>query len=751
MSLKRLAIILILPVLTLMLRAATYTLYVSNQTTWSTFDLYAWGDSEAFGTWPGATYAATTTLGGTTYCLYPYSVSDGAAVMEMHLIFHNNVGENQPADRRRLITLTEPRDYYLAVTDDAITLLPAPDPATEPEQPDATPFNVDNTTPLSPHNRVIYELNLYDFTTAGTLAAAQARLPELRTLGIDIIWLMPIYPRSVQGRIGSLGSPYAPADYTAVNPDHGSLQDLQHFVNAAHDLGMEVWLDWVPNHTGLDHVWVTTHPEYYVRRNGAIQHPNDYGDVYLLDYSSAALCNAMTDAMLYWVNQADIDGFRCDYVSSPQIPVSYWQQAIPALQQNSRGKRVCMLGEADFTDQTRLYPAGFDYDYAWGFADGIKSVGTGTDATSARNALQTLLNALAANYGTMSRMTYLTNHDDIGNNFSSNYMTRLGSNVAPLTVLYFTSPGMPLLYNGQEIGLSSILNYFNRNTIPWSNVNHALHNTIRTLIALKHTQPALADGPATERAATRLLTTGNSSVLAYERTRGDNTLLVLLSLSNQPVNVTLSGINPRQYACILNSQTIASGCYITTESFSATPTIQLEPKGYRIYTNSVGAPDTYHIYVSNQTTWSTFDLYEWGIPNELFGAWPGATAAEQTQSDNMTWRDYPYSVAGGTTEVELNLIFHNNVGENQPADRRRLITLTEPRDYYLIVTDDAITEYNPTTDITSVAVGDRDAIGDKDTAPDRDKAHTATKHLRHGRLLIIRPDGRTYTVLGTRL
>ena len=92
MSLKRLAIILILPVLTLMLRAATYTLYVSNQTTWSTFDLYAWGDSEAFGTWPGATYAATTTLGGTTYCLYPYSVSDGAAVMEMHLIFHNNAG-----------------------------------------------------------------------------------------------------------------------------------------------------------------------------------------------------------------------------------------------------------------------------------------------------------------------------------------------------------------------------------------------------------------------------------------------------------------------------------------------------------------------------------------------------------------------------------------------------------------------------------------------------------------------------------
>ena len=132
------------------------------------------------------------------------------------------------------------------------------------------PLNVDNTVAYSMDNRVIYEMNLYNFTKEGTLAAAEARLAELRTLGIDIVWLMPIQPRSQQGKIGSLGSPYALHDYTAVNSHHGTMDDFQSFVNSAHALGMEVWLDWVPNHTGLDHVWVTEHPDYYQHSGGQI-------------------------------------------------------------------------------------------------------------------------------------------------------------------------------------------------------------------------------------------------------------------------------------------------------------------------------------------------------------------------------------------------------------------------------------------------------------------------------------------------
>lgn len=562
--------------------AKTYTIYVNNQTGWAAFDLYAWGDYEAFGGWPGATYAPVTTVGGVMYNTYTYTAADGAKTMLLNLIFHNNVGENQPGDRRQLISLYEPRDYYLFVSNASIYEV-----TPSAEQTDGA-LQVDNTSPVSADNRVIYELNLYDFTTAGTLAAAQQRLGELRRLGIDIIWLMPIYPRGVAGRIGTLGSPYAPRDFKAVNQDHGSLQNLKDFVSAAHALDMSVWLDWVPNHTAIDHTWVSTHPDYYERVNGVIQHPSDYGDVYQLNYSSAALRSEMTNAMRYWVNEADIDGFRCDYASSSKIGLNYWKQAIQDVQTNNRNKRVEMLAEADFTDwnASSLLSAGFDYDYAWGYADGLKSVGTGTSVSGARTAANNLLNAINSSYSAMSRMSYITNHDDIGSSFSSNYLTVLGSNVAPMTVMYFTFFGMPLLYNGQEIGQTKILNYFNRNTIDWNTVNKKIHNTVRTLVALKHTMPALADGKSANRASTRMLNTNNNAVLAYEKSKNGNTVLVVISLSDRTETVTLSGLTPGLCAKVLDSKTVASGCTGQNVQLTTSPTLTLDPKGYQIYTNT---------------------------------------------------------------------------------------------------------------------------------------------------------------------
>jgi len=726
---RRLSILSIILFSVLFAFADTYTIYVNNQTGWSTFDLYAWGDSEVFGKWPGATSAPSTTVGGVTYSLYSFSVADGAKSMELNLIFHNNVGEGLSGDRRQLIKLTTARDYCLKVTDSGITELSVP---SVPAQPTLT---VDNTSPISNNNRVIYELNLYDFTAAGTLSAAQARLSELRKLGIDIIWLMPIFPRGQQGKIGTLGSPYAPKSYTQVNSDHGSLQDLKNFVNKAHELGMAVWLDWVPNHTGLDHEWVTSHSDYYVWSGGSIQHPNDYGDVYQLNFQSSAMCSAMIDAMKYWVNEADIDGFRWDYVSSPKIGLSFFQQAIPAIQNNSRNKHVEMLGEADFTasGNSYLYNAGFEYDYAWGYADGLKSVGTGTSVNNARNAAQNLLNTLNSNYSYMSRMAYLTNHDDIGNNFSSNYMSVLGSNVAPMTVMYFTFFGMPLIYVGQEIGYSGILNYFNRNSINWNSINYPIYNTIRSLVALKHTLPALADGAAAYRASTKLLTTNNSSVLAFEKSKAGNTVIVVINLSNSTESVTLSGVTEGDYTCLLNSSTIATGCYTSEASISASSPIAIEAKGYRVYSNTTQQKN-YHIYVNNQTGWSEFDLYEWGTPHEIYGAWPGAKTAPTKTIDGITYLDYDYSLPESTSTMELNLIFHNNVGEGKTGDYRQLITLTEPKDYYLTVTH------------TNITTAEENIEAEK--LSNIQYPISNIKYLKDGHLLILTPDGKTYNVLG---
>ena len=561
----------------------TYHIYVFDRTGWDTFVLYAWGDHEAFGKWPGETVPPTKKIDGLTYYDYPFLTPAGAKSATFHLIFHNNVGEGKQGDNRQLFDITQARDYYLVVKSDGITEGKAtPEEGEQPEEGEL--FAVDYTEPISSANRVIYELNLYDFTSQGTLAAAQERLDRLDKLGIDIIWIMPIYPRGVEGKIGSLGSPYAPRDYTAVDPQHGTIEDLTAFVAEAHRLGMSVWLDWVPNHTGLDHRWVKDHPDFYQWKNGAIVHPSDYSDVLQLNYANTELCDSMTAAMLYWVNEADIDGFRCDYISSPAIPVSYWQKAIPALQNNSRSKRVEMLGEADFVGETRLYEAGFDYDYAWRLNTAFKSIGTGTDAGLLSTKVRDALSIFTGNrYDNLATMAYLTNHDDIGNNFSDNYLTQLGDNVAPLTVMTFTLCGMPLLYNGQEIGQKKILNYFNRNTINWNTINTPLHNTIRALIALKHGCPALADGVAETRAATTWFNTGNPAVIAYEKRKEDDIVLVVLNFSDQPATCHLPAIKDATYRRVLDSETIASGFRTQYLRLTGTTTLTLPAKAYQVY------------------------------------------------------------------------------------------------------------------------------------------------------------------------
>lgn len=443
------------------------------------------------------------------------------------------------------------------------------------------PLNVDNTVAYSMDNRVIYEMNLYNFTKEGTLAAAEARLAELRTLGIDIVWLMPIQPRSQQGKIGSLGSPYALHDYTAVNSHHGTMDDFQSFVNSAHALGMEVWLDWVPNHTGLDHVWVTEHPDYYQHSGGQIVHPNNYSDVYQLDYSNPDMCAAMQQAMIYWITNADVDGFRCDYVSSPQIPAEFWEATIPMLQE-AAGRKIWMLGEADFADKSALYKVGFDYDYAWGFHDRVKLYLGTTDAAGRLQAqCQTLLNN--GNYTNMDRMVYLTNHDDIGDNFSENYFGYHGDNVAPLTVVEFTLYGMPLLYNGQEIGYKKVQNYFNRDIIYWGNPNKQLQNTIRTLVALRHTQPALAGGKKADRPTTTFLKCSNSAFMAYTKVKDDNMVLVVINLADKMAECDIQGIAEGIYVQCLNSETIADRIVQRDVQFTSTTHFELPKKGYAVF------------------------------------------------------------------------------------------------------------------------------------------------------------------------
>lgn len=438
-------------------------------------------------------------------------------------------------------------------------------------------------------HQLIYELNVGAFTPEGTFLAARQQLSRLKSTGIDIVWLMPVYPRD-----GGLNSPYAATDFKQVNPSYGTIADLKDFVAAAHALGMKVWLDWVPNHTSTIAGWVTTHPEYYKKVNGEMVHPNNYNDVYQLDYTNDGLVAAMNDCLTYWIDEADIDGFRCDYISSSDIPVSYWQSTIPMLKSYKAGKEITMLGESDFTDanNVRLQSAGFDYDYAWGFQSKLVNYG-------ANNIYAAPLKVYAQNLiadskeMNVSRMLYLTNHDQNWNETAKTLTAKYGQNRYLLTVFAFTLWGMPLVYNGQEIGGNQALNYFSDSKIDWSQTDDKMLNTIRTLAAVKHSQKALFDSatPA-ENADATFLTTGNGQVLAYKRTAGDSEVLVILNTSTAAQTVSLSGISG-DYSLWLNSESIGKGVSRHQTSFAGTLTQAVEAKGYRVYVKG-SFPDEEH-------------------------------------------------------------------------------------------------------------------------------------------------------------
>ncbi|MGI6233488.1 MAG: alpha-amylase family glycosyl hydrolase, partial [Prevotella sp.] len=429
--------------------------------------------------------------------------------------------------------------------------------------------------------QVIYEMNVGAFTPEGTFSAATKRLPELKRIGVDIVWLMPVYPRG-----GGINSPYAATDFKATNPSYGTVDNLKELVTRAHELNMKVWLDWVPNHTATDAKWVTTHPEYYTRINGEFVHPNNYNDVYQLNYSNPDLCEAMNDCLKYWVQTVDVDGFRCDYVSSQAIPASYWNTVIPMLKSLVSGKDIQIMAETDLTDSNnkRLANVGFDYDYAWGFQSKLAQYGAdGNLANPLMVYAQSLIDA--SSQLQVSRMVYLTNHDQNYNEQKKTLTEKYGANRYLLTVFAHTIMGMPLIYNGQEIGGNQPLNYFTDEKIDWTNTDPQMTNTLRTLSALKHSQKALQDGKKPENnPVPKFLSTinQNPNILAYSRTSGESEVVVVINTGTTAQTVLLQGFSGN-YSLWLNSETIGKGVSRKTVKLNGSLSFALPAKGYRVY------------------------------------------------------------------------------------------------------------------------------------------------------------------------
>ena len=209
-------------------------------------------------------------------------------------------------------------------------------------------------------NATIYEVNIRQFTPEGTFAAFQAHLPRLKEMGVDILWLMPIHPIGELNRKGSLGSYYAVRDYKGVNPEFGTIDDFRMLVKEAHKQGFKLIIDWVANHSSPDNNWVSEgHKDWYTLDSLGNLQPTigtDWWDVADLNYDNNEMRNAMIDAMKYWVQETDIDGFRCDVAAS--VPMDFWNECRNQL---DKLKPVFMLAEAEGPE---LHSA-FDMTYAW--------------------------------------------------------------------------------------------------------------------------------------------------------------------------------------------------------------------------------------------------------------------------------------------------------------------------------------------------------------------------------------------------
>ena len=364
---------------------------------------------------------------------------------------------------------------------------------------------------------VVYELNTRQFTPEGTFDAARQQLPRLKTLGVDIIWLMPIYPIGELERKGSLGSYYAIRDYCDVNPEFGTLKDFSVFLAEAHDLGFKVILDWVANHTSPDHPWVTEKPaEWYYRDSlGHTIVEYDWTDIAKLNYDTPEVGETMRDCMRFWVKRG-VDGFRCDVAY--QVPQAFWEATIPVLREEA-GKEMYFLAEGE---ETWLHDAGFDATYAWKLHHLLNDIAQGAaDGDS-------LARYVAWNAETYpadaKRLSFTSNHDE--NSWSGTEFERMGDAWKAMTVLCWTLPeSQPLIYTGQEIGWQKRFEFFEKDSVPttaWKANEYT--EFYEYLTALRHDHPALDPG-----SSCKLLKVSPTSI-SYVRQAGKDKVKVTVDL-----------------------------------------------------------------------------------------------------------------------------------------------------------------------------------------------------------------------------
>ncbi len=384
--------------------------------------------------------------------------------------------------------------------------------------------NIFVNQPLWSINSTIYEVNLRQYGQNSGFKTFEKELPRLKSMGIDILWFMPIHPIGVKDRKGSLGSYYAVKDYLATNSEFGTLEEFKHLVNYAHSLGMHVLIDWVANHTAPDHKWTETNPEFYTKDStGKFVPPvADWSDVIKLNFENKQLRQTMIDAMKFWLTEAKIDGFRCDVAE--MVPIDFWveaQRALVAVNPN-----LFMLAEGE---KPELHLA-FNMTYTWRAFSDFRKIAKGDYPA---RAIDNILGEDKATYSPKAiRMYFTTNHDE--NSWNGTEKELFGDGAKTFYVLCATLNGMPLLYSGQEAGLNKRLKFFDKDPIVWGNYADADFYT--RLLSLKRRNNALLHSESGGVFA-KILNTNPDQVYSFYRRKGKDEIVVILNLSDKPAPV----------------------------------------------------------------------------------------------------------------------------------------------------------------------------------------------------------------------
>jgi len=406
----------------------------------------------------------------------------------------------------------------------------------------------------------VYEVNLRQYTKEGTLQAFAAHLPRLADMGVTVLWFMPITPISLKGRLGTLGSYYACSDYTAINPEFGTEQDFIEVVHAAHALGMKVIIDWVANHTGQDHVWTVSNPNFYMQDDQKnFTERNGWTDVIDLNYDNPVMRTAMINAMRYWVDTAGIDGFRSDMAHL--VPLDFWIEARQAL---DAVKPLYWLAECE---DVRYFEA-FDTTYAWAFMHASGSINRHEPNLKA---VFDQLDIYASEGSNSHKLFFTANHDE--NSWNGTEYEKYGVTAKAWAVFTATWGGLPLVYSGQEIPNHKRLMFFDKDQLIWpeQTTQTALHTFYKALFSLRANNDAVVLGPPQ-----MLQTPYPESIIGFIKKHQNNVVLVLLNISEHN-RLAFEISHPM---LVGNFEQIFSGLQFT---FSNTQHFELQAGEYLVY------------------------------------------------------------------------------------------------------------------------------------------------------------------------